>query len=299
MILQTLCYTYPMNAKGTPKINKDALQLRSIIQFNNEIKYLKERIKYEGNSWGLLGRWADIAGCHRPQFSNILAEKASLTMDQAFNLASALNFSEIEKEYFLLLVELRRTALSDYKKHLNQKMSKIREDQERLELRLQRSETILASAPATYYSSWFWSAIHIACSIPSVQTSTALSKHLGIPKDFTLQILKQLEIWGLIKATGADHWCWASGEIHLPKESPLSVLHQNNWRQKAVENAQFSRPQSVHFTGLYSMNLASYEELKELLLHYIEQYNKKAMAAEETILVCFNTDLFQIVSSVV
>jgi plasmid maintenance system antidote protein VapI len=273
---------------------KNPEHLTSVIQFENEIKYLKERLKFEGQTWGLVGKWADLAGCHRPQFSNILAEKASFTIEQAFQLAKGLGLSEIEREFFLLLVELRRSGLADYRNHIKQKIQKIRDEQERLELRLKRQESMPTSTPLSYYSAWFWSAIHIASSIPELQTPVVLAKALGLSKDFVLQILVQLESWGYVARSGPDHWVWVSGETHAPKSSPLSVLHQSNWRFKAIENAQMFRSHSVHFTGVYSMNQAAFDELKELLLRYIETYNQKASAAPAKISVCFNTDLFRI-----
>jgi plasmid maintenance system antidote protein VapI len=93
----------------------------SVIHFTNEIKYLNARLKSEENTWGLMGKWADLAGCYRPQFSNILAEKASLTIEQAYRLANSLGLNEMQKEYFLLLVELRRSGSSEYSEYLEKK----------------------------------------------------------------------------------------------------------------------------------------------------------------------------------
>ncbi len=275
---------------------KNAEKPLSVIHFNDEIKYLKERLRLENNGWGLIGKWADMSGCHRPQFSNILAEKAILTMEQAYRLAKGLGLNDVQSEYFLLLVERRRTNLLDYHEHIEKKLRKIREDNERLELRLDRRQSLPSSAPSIYYSAWYWSAVHISTSIPELQNPEVLAYKLGLSIDFILQILHQLSEWGLVFRQSEDRWTWSSGEMHAPKNSPLSALHQNNWRIKAVENAQFFKPQSVHFTGVYSMDKETFLGLKELLINYIEVYNQKAGEAPAEMTVCFNADLFQVSS---
>jgi hypothetical protein len=175
-------------------------------------------------------------------------------------------------------------------------MKKIRNDNERLELRLDRREKTNSTSSITYYSAWYWSAVHISTSIPSLQTPEALAHELGLSVEFILQILEQLRDWGLVSKNKVDNWIWIAGEMHAPKDSPLSTLHQNNWRSKAVENAQFFRPHSIHFTGVYSMDSATFILLKENLLSFIENYNQKAGDAPAQMTVCFNADLFQVIS---
>ena len=59
---------------------------------------------------------SEIAGCNRSYFSQMINGKVQLTSDHIINLAEGLEFSELEKEYFITLGLLERSSLDHTKK---------------------------------------------------------------------------------------------------------------------------------------------------------------------------------------
>ena len=48
-----------------------------------------------------------------------------------------------------------------------------------------------------YYSSWTWTAVHIAVSCKDLQTIGAIAKHFGLRIQEVQNILEQLRDWGV------------------------------------------------------------------------------------------------------
>ena len=70
---------------------------------------------------------AEIAGCNRSYFSQMLNGKVQLTTDHIINLAESLDFSELEKDYFVTLGLMERSSLINTKDTLSKKLNKIRQ----------------------------------------------------------------------------------------------------------------------------------------------------------------------------
>jgi hypothetical protein len=65
---------------------------QSLFEFNSYIKYLAKIIKTD-KTRGIIGTWAEAAGCQRSYLSNVLAGRATLNLDQGFRLAEHLRLS--------------------------------------------------------------------------------------------------------------------------------------------------------------------------------------------------------------
>jgi hypothetical protein len=86
----------------------------------------------------------------------------------------------------------------------------------------------------------------------------------------SLQILEKMEF--ILKKN--NKWVYTSGDFHIPKNSPLVVLHHQNWRHRAVSAAQDFETNNVHFTGILTLSHRDRERLKELILNFIADANK-------------------------
>jgi len=253
----------------------------SVWSFKNYKEFLTAVIR-EG-SRGLVSRLAEAAGCQRSYLSNVIRTHIHLVPDQGYGICQFLNFDSEETGYFLLLLEKERSATAAYKSHLDERARELQQEHENLAKRLERAPLQSGADQLIYYSAWYYSAIHILVSIPRFQTVASISIALGLDPSLTLSVLQELEKMGLVKRTGLK-WFFLSGDIHVPRNSPLVSLHHNNWRQKAVLHAQ-SRSEGIHFTMIQSISSQVLREIKEKTLKLIDEASELAgpSAPEELI----------------
>lgn len=266
--------------------------MSQIYAFNDYKDYLKSLLNQEEKSWGLVSKLADACGCQRSYFSRVVNGEVHLTPDHAYNLSRYLNLSETEVEYFLCLLEKDRASTKTYRDRQIAKIKRIREEQEDLQSVVQRPAASFGEKEFFYYSNWIVSAIHILVSIPEFQTVQSISQKLQVDNftvEHTLQILKSFDLVKYEKGK----WQYSSGEMHVPKNSPLVNLHHNNWKQRAMLDSQKLRTDGVHFTVVQSIDAKAWEQIKFKLLEFIGDFAKIAGPADCEDLVCLTLDFFK------
>lgn len=252
---------------------------------------MKAHFRAEGQR-GSLSRAAEALNCQRSFLSQIMNTKTQLTPDLAYKLCLHWRLQLAEREYFQTLVELERAVDPDYASHLRDKIKVMREAHESLSSRAKRP--IATGAHDTlYFSSWHWTAIHFLTAIQEFQSAEAIANKLYLQKNFVIDCLTQLESWDFVRRLG-NKWEYKGGEYHLPKDSPLVILHHQNWRQKAVLDAQGRGEESLHFTNVHTVSRANLTLLKELLLKFITASNELLKSSREEDCVVLLCDLFRL-----
>jgi hypothetical protein len=260
----------------------------SVFAFEDYKAYLRALL--EGRR-GMVGQLAAAAGCQRSYLSRALNADAHLTPDHAHGIAGFLHLNPEETEYFFTLLERARAGTKAYREHLTRKMTHLRKA--RLEVSNRLKRPVLAD-PATgplYYSAWYWSAIHIAVSIPALRTERALARALELPEPLVHSALLELERLGLVTRDGT-HWRHGSGDLHVPRNSPLVGMHHGNWRQRAVLDAQRPDGDGLHYTVVQAMSDSVFRDIRKDLLELIERAAATAGESPSERLVCFCMDLF-------
>lgn len=240
---------------------------------------------------GFITKLAEAAPCQRSYLSKVLSGDIHITTDQAFNISRFLQHSELEENYFFSMVEYARASTRTYKEHLKNKLEKLKQENEDLSKRLQRSVVSFSEKEAFYYSSFIPSCIHILVSIPQYQTPQSISMALRIPLSIVQNTLDQLEKFELVKKE-KDRYAFKGSSLHVSKTSPYVLFHHQNWRQQANLNAQKYGSENLHYTNVQSMSREAYEKTKLDLLHMIQRAAEISGPSKEQILVGFLTDLF-------
>jgi uncharacterized protein (TIGR02147 family) len=243
-------------------------------------------------SRGIWAKLAVAAGCQPTYLSQAMKEKCHLTPDHALGIARYFKLSEDETDFFLLLLELERAGTPELQKYLRSKIEKVRREREDLSARLKKPTLEHLEKEAQYYSTWFWSAIHIITSIPDYQTPKAIGERLCLPIPFVEDTLQRLEAHGIVKRSGKN-WVPATGDVHLPRSSPLVAVHHSNWRQRAIMSSVLNQ-NGVHFTAVYSLSRTDFQHLKEKILELIEYSRAKIGPSQEEELACFTCDWFAV-----
>jgi uncharacterized protein (TIGR02147 family) len=254
---------------------------------------LRNYVSAHAKERGYLAKLAEAAGCQRSFLSQVLHSHVHLTPDHAVGIAMFWNLTEIEREYFLELLHYARSGSALFRQTSERKLKRLRDQSENLKERLQRTTTLQEAEQIRFYSAWYSSAIHLLLTIQEFQSLRALAKRLNVSESLVTKCLHSLEAMGLAQKSG-EKWIATNVDIHLSKESPAAWLHHSNWRTRALADAQLSGAGSVHYTSLYSLSRADFDQIKSTVLKMIEQTRNVAVASAEEDLACFILDWFWI-----
>lgn len=253
----------------------------------NYKKYLKSLFESQR---GLLSRMAEAIGVQRSYLSRVTSDKHQLTADQTFKLTRYLNFSDPEQDYFMTLVEFDKASDGGLREHLKKRLHSLKEAQESKVKGNQRPE--LNELPdILYFSSWKWTAIHFLTSIQEFQSPQSIANKLKLPEKEVRQGLELLLKKNYVKKLG-DRWIYQGGEYHLKKDSGLVLINHQNWRLKAVRDAEDFSKESLHYTLLHTVSKKAIPKIKEILLKAIEEANAQLKGGPDEDLVAILIDYF-------
>ena len=265
---------------------------KSIFSFSSYKDLMAHYLTGQSNR-GQLTRAATALNCQRSYLSRVITEELHLTPDHAYNLSKFLKLSPDERNYLLTLVDFERAADSEYRGHLKGRLNEIKRKNDSLSERTHRQNVSMEAPEMHYFSSWFYSAIHFLTSIPAFQTVEALSEHLCLKENVVLRCLDFLRTHGFIEQK-RNLWIYKRGEFHLPKNSPLVVLHHQNWRARALLDAQNFENNNIHFTSVQTLSREDAEKLKSVLLDFISTASLIAGPSNPETGVALMCDLFEI-----
>lgn len=242
---------------------------------------------------GQMTKAAAALNCQRSYLSRVITENLHLTPEHAFNLAEFLNFTELEREYFIALVERDRAAGPRYSEHWKRKITELKRRNESVQERANRQSVSLDSSKTVYFTSWTWTAIHFLTAVNNGQTARAIAGRLNLADDFVRAQLKQMSEQGLVENSG-EKWHYKSGEFHAGSDSPLVLLHHQNWRARAVQDAQVAPGANTHFTGIMTLSREDAARIKELMLEFIAKANQITGPSNPEECIAVLCDLFPV-----
>ncbi len=140
-----------------------------IFTYDDYKTYLWDKVNENKHVRGYKTSLARAAQFQQSFLSHVLHSEVHITPDHAYGLAQFWNFTTLEKEYFLLIVNLERVASPSYKKHLLERKTEIRAQHADITKRMKAKSIDNAEVQSIYYSSWLWAALHFLVTIPKYQ----------------------------------------------------------------------------------------------------------------------------------
>jgi uncharacterized protein (TIGR02147 family) len=221
--------------------------------------------------------------------SQIFKGNRELSPEQALDLSQYFGFSEMETEYFVLLVQKERAANHRLKSHLQTRIAKIREQSKDLKSRLPQDQQLSDEAKAIFYSNWYYSGIRLLSSIPGFQNVDSIAEHFGLPRahvkkatDFLLTHGLCVEEKGLLKM--------GPKVTHLESSSPLIARHHSNWRLRSMNSAENLSKEELMYTAPMSLSEKDFEWVRARLVELIESVVGRAKESDSERLACLNVD---------
>jgi len=268
-------------------------QKNSIFNYLNYIEFLIYQVKINKKVYAYKAQLAEMAGCQRSFISQVINDKAHISIEHAIGLASFWALSEIEKDYFLNLVLLARTSNKKLKEHLLRKLEAARKDSENLTKRIQEKTVLGDESASIFYSNWQYLAVTILISIPKFRTVGAIATRLGVSDGFVQKTLVELKVLGLVQNIGTE-WVATNSTIHVPRDSQYNTLNHSHWRQRALQNAFLADDNDIHYTSVCTLTLNDAERIRQIVFRLIDESRKIVEPSKEEEIFCLTCDWFKV-----
>lgn len=242
---------------------------------------------------GVRTELAKYIHCQTPFITQVLSGNLHFSDEQAEACGRYFEMNRNELEYFLFLVTYEKAGTKSLREFIQISLEKIRERNRDVGERIAIENQLNNNVQKKYYSSWQYSAIHMALTMPNIRTVSALIDRLGISKAKTEEILNFLHENGLI-TKHLNHYHVKDQLLHLKKDSLMLNKHHLNIRLRALQSLDESFKTNVHYSAFFTCSKNDLVVLQELLLKTLENYKKIVKSSPEEELVGITLDLFKV-----
>lgn len=247
-------------------------------------------------SRGFRSKLAKEAGCGNGFISQVLNTGAHFSLEQALAIAQYLNLSESETRYFLLLIDYQRAGTQSLKTHFRNLIQEMRDKFLNIKDRVGAHAVTGPEVQATYYSQWYFAAIHMAVTIPSLRTIPKIAEALQLPKNTVENVVNFLMGSNLLSEKNGM-LLPGSSYLHLDRKSPNISKHHTNWRMAAIQSLTREEIHDLHYSTVSTFSRADVDVLKAKLVAVVEEYVKTVSSSKkEETMYGFNLDFFKIYS---
>jgi uncharacterized protein (TIGR02147 family) len=266
--------------------------VKSLFEFNRYRSYMTGWIQAQPK--GEKGRIARAMDCHPAYVSLVLQERSDLSPEQALKLCRFWNFTREQQEFFILLVSHERAGTSLLKKFYWEQIQAILDRRHVLKDRFEFKKTISSEDQATYYSAWYYGAVHMLLSIPRFQSTRELIRYLRLSQKTAEKVIEFLIRTGLAMQEGSQIKT-GTVNIHLGTDSPMISKHHTNWRLQCIRAIeQDERNEDLHYSSIVTVSEKDIPKIREALVRAIEGTRAIVMESPEEDLYCYSLDLFKV-----
>jgi uncharacterized protein (TIGR02147 family) len=269
---------------------------KSVFEFLNYKEYLRQLVGSRRQKSGVRSQFARALGCQPTYLSQILYSNPDLSLEQSELLSNFLGHTEIEKQYFILLVQRERAGTLSLRNFFDNQIQKLVESRFDLTKRLGGKTVLSQENQSIYYSSWHYAAIHIGLTIPNLRSMNGLAEAFQISKRRVGAVLEFLCQSGLAKEH-EGFFIPTEKQIRIGRSSHNIFKHHSHWRQQAIEALEREAISDLHYSGVVSLSDTDVRKLKDRLLEVIDEFVNVVSSSKEEKLYCFNIDFFDLVRS--
>lgn len=244
----------------------------SVFSYIDCREFLRERLRtLPKQGRGELAKIARHLNVNPTLISQIMSKARSFSPEQGLLLAEYFGLSDLERDYFLLMVQEEQASTHQLKELFREKREGLRTQalQVREQVRLERSLT--EEERVRFYSSWSYSAVHLYCSVdPKGVTVEDVVGRFRMQRARVLEVLRFLVDVGLCEEK-LGRYLMSTQSTFVEKGSPHLKRHHLNWRVKAMERQEDLEDTELMFTAQVSLSRADFEKLREMAMNFIKQ----------------------------
>lgn len=227
--------------------------------------------------------------------SQVFRGDRDLTLEQALGVTKFMRLSELERDYFILLVQKNRALNHELKAIFEKQLESLRDSSQALKNRV-KHQKLTDEEKATFYSQWYYSAVRLGISIPRLGSARSIADYLGLERSLVAQVIEFLLKHELI--IGKKGGFTIGPQItHIGHDSPFVSRHHTNWRVKGLQAMESITDNDLFYTGPMVLSENCAKEIRKNLVELIEKSTKKIEVSDSEVLRCLNIDWFSVRNS--
>ncbi len=268
--------------------------IKSIFEYNDYKQYLAEKLIFLGKIQKAYKQHvAKHIGCQPSYLSQILSGKPDLMLEQAHRLNTLFSHDKTEAKFFILLVEYGRANSTELKQFFTEQITELQANRYDLKKRLKDTSQISQEDMDKYYSSWLYSAIHIALALPTLQQPPALAKRFNLPESMIIDIVEFLQTSGLVEKVQGQ-FVFTKMRIHLDRNSSFIQRHHINWRSQSLQSVEKNMKDDLHFSTVFAVEVSDFNKIKEILTKSISTVTELIEPSKSEELYAMTLDVFKV-----
>jgi uncharacterized protein (TIGR02147 family) len=266
-----------------------------IFDYRDYRRFLVDALGGKNKRTGQRGALSRHLGCQTAYLSQVLSGVANLNLEQAYKVNQFLSHDAQAADYFILLVQKERAGTHELKEYFQGKLNEILARRSEIKSRVTKNRNISEPDQAYYYSQWYIGAIHVALSVPQLQTVSELSRYFHLDEGIVREVLDFFISTGLATFE-KQRYSIGPSHIHLAKDSKFIKHLHTNWRLLAVQSLERRRDEDLHYSVAYSVSRQDAAKIRQQILNLIEQNMEIVKPSKEETLFCNTIDFFELKS---
>lgn len=240
---------------------------------------------------GQFRRLAEFLSINSTMVSQILSGSKDFTLEQAQQTCEFLGLTPLEKDYFMMLVQIERAGSFSLKEYYREKLKQIKKESLQVSKRVAAHRKLTDLEKSVFYSSPIYAAVHLLTTIGRGITLDDILRKLNLSRPRGLEILQFLTSIGLVTQ---ENNLYRPGHLatHLDRGSPFLSKHHTNWRIKAIEKFESLTDEELMFTANISLSRSDFDLIKKKLLETIQDISKVVKNSPAEDVANLNIDLF-------
>lgn len=270
--------------------------MQSVFKYLNYRQLLADRasIRKKARAGWTLHRLASQAGLHPPFLTNVLKERAHLNADQLYALARALDLTDEEGAFALLLLEYERSAHAERRERLRTRIEGIAREKNKTDAHLSAPKVEATTEEITrFYINPELQLVHAFLGVERFARRPALiGRALNIDAGTVEALVRELIELGYARETPAGLEKTRKS-LHLPKESPLCAPQQLLMQYRALQHQQLLPESSrYNFAVTFTADDGTREKIHAEFLQFLSRIEKWVREAPSAEVYQLRFDLF-------
>ncbi len=266
--------------------------MSQVFDFFDYTEFLKNAFSGVGAQRGSRLKLAEHLNCQPSFLTQVFSGKVQLSFEHAYTTCEYLNFSPAEKDYFMLLVQKGRAGSKKLVLFYQEKIQSILKERDLIKNRMKVDTNLSVEDQMKYYSTWFYSSIHILTSVPGLHNPESIAERLNLDILLIKQALEFLVLKGFVQIKNNQYHI-GNRRIHLTKGSEMLPRHHTNWRQRAIDAVDYEKEDELHFTGVLGIAKKDMKIFKSRLLKLLEDLEPVISESNQDTQVILLLDLFE------
>jgi uncharacterized protein (TIGR02147 family) len=233
-------------------------------------RYLKARLTQGAETRGQRSKLALFLRCQTSFISQVLTGRSHLSLEHALGASEFLGHTPEEREFFMLLVQKAKAGSKDLEGYFESQLEQMRSRRQVVRERIKVKDELKLQDQMTYYSAWWYGAIHILCALPGTQTREQIVAKLSLAPEVVARALKFLTEKGLV-TENAGRYGIGKGRIHLGTTSPLLPRHHANWRMRAMQSVDHAKPADLRYSSVIGISRDDAARIRSLMLDALQK----------------------------